>query len=238
MEFQTISNRSVWQVDYSRCKAYLPTLHDYLNDFGAVEIAMLSISGVCFIITLTIFLFSLRHIIANVPREFITNTIVMNVIYPIVAINSFISLFLPSATLLADTISCVAFSFSAYFLILLMTKYGQGDTNYIDGASDDSFRLRIIPCCCLFCFKPSQPTKRNMRMIRYFVMQTIVIVPMVMLVQNFMFQQSHELYHNTVFYFMPLSAVSVVLMGWAFNVYWTLLRKHVPSSYKLIVSKV
>lgn len=187
LEIIEIHNRTVWPVNYDQCKVYLPTFENYRKAFGATEITLLSLAGVCFVITFSIFLNSLRNVVTNISREFVPYTIILIVIYPIVAFNCFMSMLLPSASVICDTISVLYFSFSAYFLVLLITQYGRGDSNIIAVVKDEDYRLNTAPCCCLCWIKPTMPTKTNLRLVRYFVMQTTVVVPLVLFIQFFIY---------------------------------------------------
>ena len=132
------------------------------------------------ITSLRMFIKSAKNILKTHQKEFISSSILLAGIYPVISCSSCISLMVPTSYYLCDAISQLCFIFGAYqiygwdliiywynkldniFIFVnsysLCLSYIGGETNFTKNQAK-VFSYRRPPCCCLICFSDSRMTK-------------------------------------------------------------------------------
>lgn len=146
--------------NYKNINSFNEKYFFFLYPTGLTPSFMIAI-GIASLLFLIIFIIFLIQIPAKLKqKQFTTRTLILLSYYPIVGAAALISIILPKAIILSDTICHFSFTICAYQFFCLCIDYAEGESNFIKLAGEQFvFSLRVPPCCCMVCVKPMLITK-------------------------------------------------------------------------------
>lgn len=258
-------SKMYFPIEFNDCNEHLADVHSYLSAFGGLEYSMISIAGLFMIITLVLFVLSLKDVVTNIGSELMPKTIVMIVIYPVsekkiikktsqlrknvsrlkiilyslytqvCSICAFLSLLVPRAILFLESISLITYSLTAYQFVCLVRTYLKGDSEFIAIARSDTFTLRRFPICCMPWFHAVPATKAKMRFLRLLVLQLSIVLTTILIIQNILYAEDPTLYNETMVYITPFIAASILTGVWGLNCLLNMIQEYLPADYRIMV---
>ncbi|XP_059622913.1 organic solute transporter alpha-like protein [Phlebotomus argentipes] len=198
----------------------IPSFYDYVTAMTPLLMGLTAAGGALFLVTLTIFYRNLNKLVRRTPKDFLARTLMLCGIYQIVSAAAFVSILVPRAILLCDTVAHLTFAFCTYQLICLFIDYAAGETNFIKQANRDAFSLRTPPCCCCCwcCLHPGPPSKAAFLLVRTLVLQFPIVQGVLFITLNVLFVENNQLYSRVFLYFLPFIITSIILCIWGLNI--------------------
>ncbi|KFB37455.1 AGAP001974-PA-like protein [Anopheles sinensis] len=119
---ESLSPTNVTAAD--QCTTKLPTVQEYLDGLN-YPIALIIVSTVILsIATISIFFKNAYHILHRTPKQFKTKSVLLLTIYPLITLFSVVSIAVPRAFFLCDTVMHVYFMVCAYVFFGLVGNGG------------------------------------------------------------------------------------------------------------------
>ncbi|GAB0090720.1 Organic solute transporter alpha-like protein [Sergentomyia squamirostris] len=197
----------------------IPSFYEYISAMTPMLMGLTALGGFLFLLTVFIYYRNLNNLVRRTPKEFLARTLLLCAIYQIVSAVAFVSILVPRAILLCDTVAHLTFAFCTYQLIGLFIDYTAGETNYIKQANRDAYSLRTPPCCCCCCCLHARPpTKSTFLLVRTLVLQFPIVQGVLFITLNVLYVENYKLYSQVFFYFLPFIITSILLCIWGLNV--------------------
>lgn len=175
----------------TKCPIQLPSVPEFVGAMSVEIMGMVAVAGITSIYICLGYYRNLAEMIRRTPKQFLSRTLILCGVYQIVAASSLVSMLVPRAVLICDTVSHFAFIFCAYQITCLFIDYVGGESNFIKQADDQGFHLRTPPCCCCcFCCVPSPITKRKFTFIRLLIIQFLFVQGIVFIALNIIYVES------------------------------------------------
>ncbi|XP_055692219.1 organic solute transporter alpha-like protein [Lutzomyia longipalpis] len=207
----------------------IPSFYEYISGMTPFLMGLTATGGVLFLATLTIYYRNLKKLVRRTPKSFLARTLLLCGIYQIVSAAAFVSILVPRAILLCDTVAHLTFSFCTYQLICLFIDYAGGETNFIKQANTDAFSLRTPPCCCCCCcLHPGRPSKSTFLLIRTLVLQFPIVQGVLFISLNVLFVENDRLYSKVFLYYLPFIITSILLVIWGLNIIVRMMAPNYP----------
>ncbi|XP_053671214.1 organic solute transporter alpha-like protein [Anopheles nili] len=201
------------------CTNELPTVQEYLDGLNYPIACIIVATVLLSIATFSIFFKNAYHILHRTPKQFKTKSILLLTIYPLVTLFGVVSISVPRAYFLCDTVMHVYFMICAYVFFSLCMQYVDGEDALIKSTDSQTFSLRTPPFCCLVpLFKRQPVTKTRLRFVRMLIMQLPVVQTALFLALNVVFVEDYANFNRIILYFVPLIVVSILLGVWGLNV--------------------
>ncbi|XP_058129157.1 organic solute transporter alpha-like protein [Anopheles ziemanni] len=202
-----------------QCTTKLPTVQEYLDGLN-YPIALIIVGTVVLsIATISIFFKNAYHILHRTPKQFKTKSVLLLSIYPLITLFSVVSIAVPRAFFLCDTVMHVYFMVCAYVFFGLCMQYVNGEDALIKSTDSQTFSLRTPPlCCCVPLFKRASVTKNRLLFVRMLIMQLPVVQTALFLALNVVFVEDYPNFNRIILYFVPLIVISILLGVWGLNI--------------------
>uniref|UniRef100_A0A182PKH2 Organic solute transporter alpha-like protein n=1 Tax=Anopheles epiroticus TaxID=199890 RepID=A0A182PKH2_9DIPT len=201
------------------CTNELPTVQEYLDGLTLPIAFIIAATVLLSIGTFSIFFNNAYHILHRAPKQFKTKSILLLTIYPLVTLFGVVSISVPRAYFLCDTVMHVYFMICAYIFFSLCMQYVDGEDALIKSTDSQTFSLRTPPLCCIMpLFKRTSVTKNRLRFVRMLIMQLPVVQTALFLALNVVFVEDYPNFNRIILYFVPLIVISILLGVWGLNI--------------------
>ncbi|XP_053693396.1 organic solute transporter alpha-like protein [Sabethes cyaneus] len=223
MEMETAStqdsrvdnNQSVSRV----CPSQLPTVIEYIAGLDLILTVIIGITIVLSIATFVICGRAITRVLSHSPKRFKTKTIIVLLIYPVVAALAIMSILIPKAYFICDTVSHIYFMICAYVFYSLLIDYVGGEDCFIKSTDSETFNAKTPPCCCfLVCLKRTAVTKNRLLFTRLLILQLPIMQSLLFLGLNVVFVEDIENFNQIILYFVPFIVLSIVIGVWGLNI--------------------
>ncbi|XP_041762182.1 organic solute transporter alpha-like protein [Anopheles merus] len=201
------------------CTNQLPTVQEYLDGLTLPIAIIIAATVLLSIGTFSIFFKNAYHILHRTPKQFKTKSILLLTIYPLITLFGVVSVAVPRAFFLCDTVMHVYFMICAYVFFSLCMQYVDGEDALIKSTDSQTFSLRTPPLCCFVpLFKRAPVTKNRLRFVRMLIMQLPVVQTALFLALNVVFVEDYPNFNRIILYFVPMIVISILLGVWGLNI--------------------
>ncbi|KAJ0176057.1 hypothetical protein K1T71_008231 [Dendrolimus kikuchii] len=187
---------------------YITALQSYAWVIWSSELVVLLAICLLYVITMKSALKHWRHNVDNVA--------VVLAVYPVVAAAAFLATILPRARILTEAIEQQAVMVAMYYLFCMIIADFGGFEQLERRAAGARLETRVPPCCCWPCCFIPQPNiqKRNLKLLRYLVLQMPVIQGLIYILILILWAESMMLYHRCFVYIQPFIIASILTGVW------------------------
>ncbi|XP_055544539.1 organic solute transporter alpha-like protein [Wyeomyia smithii] len=201
------------------CPSQLPTVIEYITGLDLILTVIIVLTIVLSIATFVICGQAITRVLRQSPKRFKTKTIIVLLIYPVVAALAIISILIPKAYFICDTVSHIYFMICAYVFYSLLIDYVGGEDSFIKSTDSETFNTKTPPCCCcLFFLKRTAVTKNRLLFTRLLILQLPIVQSLLFLGLNVVFVEDTENFNQIILYFVPFIVLSIIIGVWGLNI--------------------
>ncbi|KAL5016653.1 hypothetical protein ScPMuIL_006242 [Solemya velum] len=169
----------------TNCSDEFPYTEEYYEELS-VDVTFMALFSLCAFLTTFLVLGFLEHVWhfhKNHEGDDKRNKQVYLLgIYPVVAVMAFLAIAVPRSTILTDLLASVYLSVAVYQFLTLTILHHGGIEGMLSKFEEQTISFCTPPLCCVLCCLRKIPfTERTLNVLRVFVLQLVIIRPILML---------------------------------------------------------
>ncbi|KAF5285343.1 hypothetical protein FQA39_LY04442 [Lamprigera yunnana] len=205
----------------------VPSTREYLTAISWYGILLVSYGVIALLLTLFMFVDTLRYIINYSPPRVKTLSAFVIGVYPIIAIATLCATIVPRSQLIAEAVTQGIFMVGLYQLFCLFVSYCGGEAELIKKVNPPSLITKAAPCCCwpcCCCLPTLDVNKKRLLYLRILVLQLPIVQGLVYMTLLVLWAERESLYEINYVYVQPLIVASIFIGVWGMSMTTQLLR--------------